>query len=251
MTESIIVRTHFEDIASFAKGFVDRVMDDDNIILYGPNEVAEGTEVEFSVQLVDGQPALTGGGTVRVSIDGGDDREDETRFDVVLNQLALSERDQIVFERILLAREPDSIPPQAPASDDTLDDADEITFDATDEDFVSFVESETLTGEEIRGSESVRPSPTTRSLDDGARGLYRPARIAVANAASSSDSDRPRPAGEKFQYGFTLPIPSRPPHPGTTQKAVEIDEFTVEDGDFTDESDDLLENEVEFEQDDE
>ncbi len=104
MTDVLTVPTHFGDISELSVGLVDRV-DEERIILYGPTAYHEGSQVGFSVLLLDGTPALEGVGRVAAAVDGGEEREPETRFDIVFDTLQLDGRSEVVYERVLLARQ--------------------------------------------------------------------------------------------------------------------------------------------------
>jgi hypothetical protein len=104
MSKVLTVPTHFNDIGELSEGFLDRV-EQDILILYGPVAYEDGAEIEFAVLLADGTPALQGMGLVRAAVDGGADRVPETRYDVVVEQLQLDGRYQVVFERLVLARQ--------------------------------------------------------------------------------------------------------------------------------------------------
>ncbi len=104
MSQVLTVPTHFNDLGELSEGFLDRV-EQDTLILYGPVPYEEGSEIEFSVLLSDGSPALEGLGRVRAAVDGGADRMPETRYDVVVEALELDGRYEVVFERLVLARQ--------------------------------------------------------------------------------------------------------------------------------------------------
>lgn len=104
MSKILTVPTHFNDIGELSEGFLDRV-EQDILILYGPVAYEDGSEIEFAVLLADGTTALQGTGLVRAAVDGGGDRVPETRYDVVVEQLQLEGRYEVVFERLVLARE--------------------------------------------------------------------------------------------------------------------------------------------------
>jgi len=104
MSDVLTVPTHFGDLSELSQGLVDRV-DEDRIILYGPNPYAEGEAVGFSVLLVDGTPALEGVGRIAAAVDGGEERDPETRYDIVFDELQLEGRSEVVYERIVLARQ--------------------------------------------------------------------------------------------------------------------------------------------------
>jgi hypothetical protein len=102
MSDVLTVPTHFADISELASGLADRV-DEGKVILYGPDAYEEGAVIGFAILLADGTAAFEGQGRVVASIDGGEDRAPETRYDVVLDSLELDGRAEVVYERILLA----------------------------------------------------------------------------------------------------------------------------------------------------
>ncbi|MFZ1866247.1 MAG: hypothetical protein WAU39_18645 [Polyangiales bacterium] len=104
MSKVLTVPTHFNDLGELSEGFLDRV-EQDILILYGPVAYEDGAEIEFAVLLADGTPALQGKGLVRAAVDGGADRVPETRYDVVVEQLNLEGRYEVVFERLVLSRQ--------------------------------------------------------------------------------------------------------------------------------------------------
>ncbi|MGB5414284.1 MAG: hypothetical protein WBN01_06555, partial [Polyangiales bacterium] len=134
MSQVLTVPTHFNDIGELSEGFLDRV-EQDTLILYGPVAYEDGSQIQFAVLLADGIPALEGTGVVRAAVDGGADRVQETRYDVVVEALKLDGRYEVVFERLVLARQAVSEPPvpdpeeneptgeldAAPAPDDSAD----------------------------------------------------------------------------------------------------------------------------------
>ncbi|MGB5267811.1 MAG: hypothetical protein WBN30_14545, partial [Polyangiales bacterium] len=134
MSQVLTVPTHFNDIGELSEGFLDRV-ERDTLILYGPVAYEDGSRIQFVVLLADGTAALEGTGVVRAAVDGGADRVRETRYDVVVEALELDGRYEVVFERLVLARQAVSEPPSpdpeenettgeidaAPAADDSAD----------------------------------------------------------------------------------------------------------------------------------
>lgn len=102
MSDFLTVPTQFADISELADGLVDRV-DENKIILYGPNAFEDGAAIRFAVLLADGSPALEGAGRVLTSIDGGEERAPETRYDVIIDHLELDGRAGVVYERMLMA----------------------------------------------------------------------------------------------------------------------------------------------------
>lgn len=103
MTEVLTVPTHFEDLAALSQGLVDRV-GEGRLILYGPAAYDEGSEIGFSVLLLDGNAALEGRGRVERTVDGGDGRAPEIRYDIVLDTLQLEGASEYIFERIVQER---------------------------------------------------------------------------------------------------------------------------------------------------
>jgi hypothetical protein len=123
MSQALTVPTHFANIAELSQGFLDRV-EEDTLILYGPVPHEEGSRIDFAVLLADGSPAIEGTGLVRASVDGGTDRIPETRYDIVLVELSLEGRNEVVFESLVLAREAVSERPEV--SDDSRAEAPEM-----------------------------------------------------------------------------------------------------------------------------
>lgn len=143
MSQVLTVPTHFNDIGELSEGFLDRV-ERDTLILYGPVAYEDGSEIEFSVLLADGSPALEGAGRVRAAVDGGADRVPETRYDVVVEALVLDGRYEVVFERLVLARQA--------VSDRPLPDEDEpVTneMDSVDESDTLYADDIELTADEV------------------------------------------------------------------------------------------------------
>jgi hypothetical protein len=124
MSQVLTVPTHFNDIGELSEGFLDRV-EQDTLILYGPVAYEESSQIEFAVLLADGTAALEGVGRVRAAVDGGEDRVPETRYDVVVEALQLDGRSEVVFERLVIARQAVSDAPPAedgaPVTNDDMD----------------------------------------------------------------------------------------------------------------------------------
>jgi hypothetical protein len=150
MSQVLTVPTHFNDIGELSEGFLDRV-ERDTLILYGPVAYEDGSEIEFVVLLADGSLALEGTGRVRAAVDGGADRVPETRYDVVVEALELDGRYEVVFERLVLARQAVSDRPPVeddapPTNDmDAAPDDDEPIVEATE----SVVEEADLVEDEV------------------------------------------------------------------------------------------------------
>ncbi len=104
MSQVLTVPTHFNDIRELSEGFLDRV-EHDTLILYGPVPYEDGSDIDFVVLLADGTSALEGKARVRAAVDGGAERVPETRYDIVLEALELDGRYEVVFERLVMARQ--------------------------------------------------------------------------------------------------------------------------------------------------
>ncbi len=128
MSQVLTVPTHFNDLGELSEGFLDRI-EQDTLILYGPVAYEDGSEIEFVVLLADGSPALEGTGRVRAAVDGGADRVPETRYDVVVEALQLDGRSEVVFERLVLARQSVSDHPPAEGDAPPTDEMDVVPAD--------------------------------------------------------------------------------------------------------------------------
>ena len=103
MTQALVIPTDFADISELAEGLVERV-DEQRIILYGPQPYKVGMVVPFSIQLGDGSTAIEGSGVVAASVDGGDDRHPDARYDLVFESLDFDDSSYAVYQRMLLIR---------------------------------------------------------------------------------------------------------------------------------------------------
>ena len=105
MTEpSVVVQTPFDDMSDLANAFAPRV-DEQHLVLPSQTPVNPGETARFSVVLADGSIAMSGTGTCSDCIDNGEGVEPD-RYDVVLSALALDPGiSDVVFERMLMARE--------------------------------------------------------------------------------------------------------------------------------------------------
>ena len=150
MSQVLTVPTHFNDLGELSEGFLDRV-EQDTLILYGPVAYEDGSEIEFMVLLADGSPAIEGVGRVRAAVDGGAERVPETRYDVVVEALELDGRSEVVFERLVLARQAVSDHPSANDAEPSTGDMD--VAPAVDEPVVDeaapYVDDIELTADEV------------------------------------------------------------------------------------------------------
>jgi len=102
-TPQLTVPTAFNDISQLAEGMSDRV-DEERLMLYGPGPVDDNSWIRFSVLLMDQSVALAGVGRAVASIDGGEERPEVARFDIVLDNLQFEGTSEVVYERMLVYR---------------------------------------------------------------------------------------------------------------------------------------------------
>jgi len=248
MTQVLTVPTHFNDIGELSEGFLDRV-ERDTLILYGPVAYEDGSEIDFAVLLADGTPALEGTGRVRAAVDGGADRVVETRYDVVVEALQLDGRYEVVFERLVLARQSVSDHPPVdedepptnemsavPAADEPVDDeeliADDEQLTADDEPIVEEIE---LAADEVFSLPAEQLAPETippAVTEDADQEDDEPATVvaaidaeAVMAAADDSEFAFEHGVAAEPRVGMPVPIPSMaappdaPPAPPTLRLA--------------------------------
>ena len=98
---TLMVPTAFSDISQLAEGLTGRV-ESDRLMLYGPEPYEPGTTVHFSLTLHDGGVAFEGTGRAIHSVDGGGERPEVARFDIILDSLEFAGSGQVVYDRILL-----------------------------------------------------------------------------------------------------------------------------------------------------
>ena len=209
MSDQLTVPTSFEDLSELSAGFVDRV-DADIVILYGPVPYDDGARVEFAIQLLDGSIALQGIGSVRATVDGGDQRVPETQYDIVLDRLSFEGSNAVFFDRLVLARAAISEPPQADEAQ-----SEEVAENIAEEESAEFQDESDSANEDADPDDiAVDDSgfADVASLDDGAAGLMR----ASTHSAEPPHAVPPRdPGASSGMYAHSAPIPtlSRPPEP--------------------------------------
>lgn len=104
MSEPLVVATPFGELGELAEHFAQRV-DGGRLMLPYPNGVDDGQWLQFQVLYADGSVAMEGTGKVSGSYDNGEEHPPEYRFDIVLEELTLDGTSEVVFERIVVARE--------------------------------------------------------------------------------------------------------------------------------------------------
>ena len=244
MSETLTVPTAFNDISELAEGLADRV-DEERLMLYGPNAVGDNEWIRFAVLLLDQSPALEGMGRAVASIDGGEERPESARYDIVLDSLQFDGRSEAVYERIQVARASVNGPSTGEVSIDQLD---VIEQDADDD----VGEAPTMVGDaaafsQQQGGYGGDPYSSGASTAVDAEGGYADAEMVGDDGAVFSvppsvappepplaptnggilvrpslgaqwlprpvPRAEPRPSSGMFMYGGGLPIPAVPPRP--------------------------------------
>jgi hypothetical protein len=97
-------------------------------MLYGPTAYPDGDWVQFTILLADQSPGLNGVGRATASIDGGSERPEGARWDVVFDSLSFDEPSEPVYAAMLEAR-------RRLVGEDTLDEpvAAEVSLDEDDD----------------------------------------------------------------------------------------------------------------------
>lgn len=103
MTIALEIATPFADFSELSENFAQRV-DAQRLMLPYQEPVAEGEWVTFTVLFADGSTALSGTGKCQGSYDNGEEHPPEYRFDVVVEELSLEGTAEVMFERLLMAR---------------------------------------------------------------------------------------------------------------------------------------------------
>lgn len=159
MSEALTVHSHFEDVAELAAGLADRV-EDGRVILYGPNNYEAGETIPFAILLVDGSTVIEGHGVVAASVDGGEDRDPSFRYDVVLTDLQMDARSEIMFARILMAGETGSRETSLPVDEGGFEQVDVSTSDS--EDMGGFQDESTAVADLSSHAAAMMPAPAAK-----------------------------------------------------------------------------------------
>ncbi len=104
MSEPLIIATPFAELGELSEHFAQRV-DEGRLMLPFPSSVDDGQWVQFQVLYADNSVAMEGTGKVSGSYDNGEEHPPEYRFDIVLEELSFDGTSEVVFERIVVARE--------------------------------------------------------------------------------------------------------------------------------------------------
>lgn len=103
MTRALEIATPFADFSELSENFAQRV-DNERLMLPFAEPVGEGEWVSFTVLFADGSTALAGTGKCQGSYDNGEEHPPEYRFDIVVESLSLEGTAEVMFERLLMAR---------------------------------------------------------------------------------------------------------------------------------------------------
>ena len=104
MTHELNIPTPFADFAELTENFAPRV-DDERIMLPASGPAPEVEWCRFDVTLLDGSSALAGVGRIQGSYDNGEEHPPEYRFDIVLDTLQFEGMNEVMFERLVMARQ--------------------------------------------------------------------------------------------------------------------------------------------------
>lgn len=236
MSDMLIVETPFSELAELVDGLAPRV-EGTRITLWSGVDVPEGASVRFSVRWADGSSCFEGAGTCVARHDQGEGAYPSERFEITFDSLELDARNDVVFERLLLAAEsgggrgtgemdlrevdvvagsdfPEMLPSDAPPSMPARagnEHTTEMQLDDLEEDF-----GDSLPPPRQEAQPAIRHAATNRSSV-----LKRPSLEAswqpeaVARGASRAGSGL-------FAYGDRgLPAPPAPPRPDGAQQRVE------------------------------
>ena len=103
MTIPLEIATPFADFSELSENFAQRVDTERLMLPYG-EPVPEGEWVTFTVLFADGSTALSGTGKCQGSYDNGEEHPPEYRYDIVVESLSLEGTAEVMFERLLMAR---------------------------------------------------------------------------------------------------------------------------------------------------
>lgn len=103
MTLALTIATPFADFSELSENFAQRV-DAERLMLPYAEPVAEGEWVSFTVTYADGSTALSGAGRCQGSYDNGEEHPPEYRYDVVVDSLQIEGAGEVMFERLVMAR---------------------------------------------------------------------------------------------------------------------------------------------------
>lgn len=234
MSEALQIATPFGELSELVEHFSQRVAEGRLMLPY-PQAVEEGAWTQFQLFFADGTVAMEGMGKITGAYDNGEEHPAEYRFDLVLEELTFEGTNEVVYERMIMARdsiahaEPGTgevqVPDEVAAVEATGSvDLDELSEEpAADE---SFVDAETSVGAPETPARPPAAAPAPRaprvlavhrgelpSPHAGDAGELR--RPTHPSAWSPEAAERP-PAAESsglFDYEGGLPRPSAPPRP--------------------------------------
>jgi hypothetical protein len=193
MTVALEILTPFADFSELSEHFAQRVDDQRLMLPYG-EAVGEGEWVTFVVSFADGSTALSGTGKCTGSYDNGEEHPPEYRFDVVVEELSLEGTAEVMFERLIMARNSMA---GAPGADP-----------ATGE--VSIAELE----QQHAQQQAAQPLDSVEEVVDDDHGFDEPQPTSVANldelAARSAQRSQPPPSPKAPSAPRGAPAAARP-----------------------------------------
>jgi hypothetical protein len=212
MTIALEIATPFADFSELSENFAQRVDTERLMLPYG-EPVPEGEWVTFTVLFADGSTALAGTGKCQGAYDNGEEHPPEYRYDIVVESLALEGTAEVMFERLLMARNsmtgsPNAEPATGEVSIEELEQQHAAKHPA--EDPVESVEADIA--EEDAGGFDEPQATAVAQLDDLVAESVRsdrpppPKAAAPARQGSAGAAARPRPGVA------TAPAPLPSPH---------------------------------------
>lgn len=229
----LTVPTHFGDIAELSQGLMDRV-DEEKLILYGPDAFEEGSQIDFAILLLDGNAALEGQGRVAASVDGGEERAPETRYDIVIDMLQLEGMSQAVYEGIVYKRQ-SLMSDEPPTGEvDVADLEEQMAADVADGLDEEMAAAHPPIEEISDESTVVAEDPASYDLPDAEEPAYAEAEVAAepayAEAAlEEAPADAPEEANASADDAAELPVEEPAAEAHAEEAPVEVGDDDVSD----------------------
>lgn len=251
MSETLLIATPFGELSELVEHFSQRVAEGRLMLPY-PQTVEEGAWVQFQLTFVDGTSAMEGTGKVTGAYDNGEEHPAEYRYDLVIEELSFEGTNEVVYERMIMARDsmegaepgtgevalPDDGPAAAAGAEPAtgtvdLDEVSPVDEPLDDAEAAGFVDASTS----VAKVSEPPPSPRAAAAPKAAPPARAPQAVAVHRGAlpaphsadrgqlrrashpsawSPEPAERPAAAESTglFDYGTTgLPRPAAPPRP--------------------------------------
>src|SRR5689334_2848386 len=104
MAETLQIATPFGELSELVEHFSQRVAEGRLMLPY-PQPVEEGAWTQFQLFFADGTVAMEGMGKITGAYDNGEEHPAEYRFDLVLEELTFEGTNEVVYERMIMARD--------------------------------------------------------------------------------------------------------------------------------------------------